>query len=255
MMNHCISFAIAVALLGASQLMTPQKSYGGSISSSAGELVIEKTFGRIPPRNAATATGSVFAHAAADSVIGGVADFSGFYDGVATPGVAATQKISEGPLAGDYSGAGILNAPKLPNDHNSSGFMKVTVDGTTATGSGLWRSKDIGRAWIDFKTTAQVTRNNADAPPGTAVGSAIDPLILTTDEATDIHLVVTLNSVDLLAMADPGEFSAAQLETFGAFGFGSSPGANILAEWDFLKAITSNNLFGSSTFEMETAGG
>jgi len=100
------------------------------------------------------------------------------------------------------------------------------------------------------KRRAQVTRNNADAPPGTAVGSATDPLILTTDEANDIHLVVTLNSVDLLAMADPGEFSAAQLETFGAFGFGSSPGSNILAEWDFLKAITSNSSFSLSTITL-----
>jgi hypothetical protein len=73
------------------------------------------------------------------------------------------------------------------------------------------------------------------------MGWANDPEFLTPDGATDMELIVTLSDVSLSAFADSGEFSAAQIEAFGAFGLGSQPGSNELAQWDFFQAVTSND--------------
>lgn len=242
-MYRYTSLGLAIGFVGLGLLAVPEWSYGGTIASSAGTLTIDKSFSRFSPGR--TATGSVFAHAAADNVIGGAPEFTGFLDGVPNGGSAGTLTLSRGPLAGPYSGRGIFDVVKLPNDHSASAFMQVTVDGTTSTSSGSWISNDPPgmRKRADFKSTAGVTRNAATAPPGTAVGNADDPEFLTPDTSTDLNLVVTLSDVSLLALADPGEFSAAQIEAAGAFGLGSQPGSNELAQWDFFQAITSNNTF------------
>src|SRR6266851_128786 len=129
------SLALAICFLGLALLAAPEWSYGGTIASSAGTLVIDKSFSRFRPGTAAT--GSVFAHSAAGNVVGGAAEFTGFVDGVENGGSAATLTVA-GPLAGSYSGRGILDAVKLPNNHSAVAGMRVTVDGTTSTGGGSW---------------------------------------------------------------------------------------------------------------------
>jgi PEP-CTERM motif len=222
--------------------LDPAVSFAGSFAISAGTMVLNTS---AEGGFAVSATGGVFAHAAAGANLGmAPLNWTGLLDGRAAPGVPATQTVPSGPLAGAYDGQAILNATKFPNSHSAFGSMIVSMGGTTSVGRADWTSVEAGTSrTVTFTSNASVTRVASNDPPGTGLGHGFDPWFFTPSTPTVLSLSVTLSGVALTATADPGEFSAAEIEAFGQFGLGSQPGENVLASWDFLQAITNNNTF------------
>lgn len=263
-MNNRIALAIGCIVLASA---SPCPTWASSESSSAGKIEVEADTDRFLP---VTATGFVCVTATAGNLIGGAADFatdSGDPTAVppippnfGAPSVPCTNTITKDPLAGKYDGRGLDPIAKFPAPVTQQGLMGLRAVGnkggiTDVSSAANWTS---GTALFgfnnnaDFNTGAQVTRSAADSPAGIGTGIASDPWIFTALELTKLDLKINLTNVNLIALADPGESSAAQIEVIGEFKqLFSEPtiASELFLEpipFSFFKEIENNNSFQAS---------
>jgi hypothetical protein len=184
----------------------------------------------------------------------------GPFIGNAGPGVDCMNEITEGPLQGKYPGKGYLGAKKVPIPQLVMG-MKTGAGGnnpdiTSSNATAQFETKQPGGMFTQqtvLNTSAVVVRATAKSPADIATAIAKDPLFFSPSGTMPIplHLVITLTDVNLVATADPGEFVAAQLQASAAFGLGSHPGENILAESaPFFRSVTNNGSLAISSLTL-----
>jgi hypothetical protein len=103
-----------------------------------------------------------------------------------------------------------------------------------------------------FGTQANVARAGVAAHFGRASGFASDPWFFTNTgtDPSPLSITFTLSDIDLIATADPGEFSAAEFGADIAFGRGDTPGENILTQASFFRAVTANETFALLSFTL-----
>ncbi len=226
----------------------------------------------ILPGFIAAATGGVCVHASAGTVTntpGRPPPFVGLpfsYNGVARAPGTCTVTITKGALAGStFNGSG-FRAPKFPpvappppNTSDAKVWANVAGGGsaTTSIAGADWTSSIVvpvpPTPPIPVHTSVQsaiatVSTFGPAPQAGRAAAESDDPWFFTVvgDDPIAFHLRLLLRNVRLHNEADAGESVLSHFEAEFAFGEGTMPGSQIIAQGDFF-----HTLIGPGEFERD----
>jgi len=164
-------------------------------------------------------------------------------------------------FAGTYAGAQIGPIPKFSGNPRRGamaiGTLSVTdgkdPDRTQAEAETSFTSNAAfavlpDRASLTGK--AKVAQATGQSPAGIAFASSEDPWVFVPDTSSALQLTITLQDVSLVASATNGESAIGMIHAFGAFGFDSADGFQVLASWDFLREVSGNDSFSLSSMTL-----
>lgn len=182
--------------------------------------------------------------------------FVGTVGAAPAPGVACTITIASGIAAGStYSGLGNLVVPKFPPPlpapplpfapavpvtSASSTSGPIVLPGANALAFADWTSALAPLVNFATQSAFATSFTGAAGQASLAVAESDDPWFLTLPDPGELHLSVNLNDFEVSASSGPGEFAYALIEVIGAFGQGTQPGLDALAEWSFFIEVLGN---------------